>query len=145
MKSFATRILMSACVTFTVIMAIWSIMGLVFAGPEYGIVITLTILAAAAALAVLRGIWFTDKLITRLAYPLRILGFGVTAFMALAACAWAGSWLPIDNASAWLTFTAIYLVILVAFCVGYQVHFKRTVGNFDAALRAYHERNDRTL
>lgn len=143
MKGLAKQLLVSACIMFTGFMAVGCLIGIAFAGPQTGLIMTLTFLAAAIAFAALQSLWFTDKLIRHLAYPLRILGFGITAFIVLIGCAAAGSWFPLKEPGAWLSFTVIYLVILVACCIGYQIHFKRTVGSFDAALRRYHERMGR--
>ncbi len=140
---FAKRIAVSACVMFTLFMAVGCMGVMAFTGPQYGLVMSLTFLLASVLFACLRGLWFTDKLISRLSYPLRILGFGVTGFLSLALCAWIGNWFPSDNPWAWMSFTVIFLVVLAAFCVGYQVYFKRTVGSFDEALRRYHERMGR--
>ncbi len=143
MKEYVKRIALSACVMFTIFMAFWCLAALLFSGPEYGLIVTLSVLAASVAFAILRGIWFTDKVIRKLAYTLRIFGFGITSFFLLSLCAWIGSWFPLDDPWAWLTFASIFLAFLVIFCFAYQIHFKRTVGNFDAALQQYHERMGR--
>lgn len=143
MFGFAKKIVLSTCVMFTIFMACGSIAVIAFTGPQYGLVMTLTLLLASAAFSALRGLWFTDKLIRRLAYPVRILGFGLTAFAMLALCAWLGGWFPMDNGWAWASFVAIFLGILAVACIAYQVYFKMTVGSFDEALRKYHERMGR--
>lgn len=140
---FAKRVAVSACVMFTVFMTVGCVGVMAFTGPQYGLVMSLTFLLASVLFALLRGLWFTDKLIRGLSYPLRIMGFGVTGFLSLALCARIGEWLPADNPGAWASFTVIFLAVLAAFCIGYQIYFKRTVGSFDAALRRYHERMGR--
>lgn len=140
MKSLIKTIALSTCTLFTLFMVVNVLIALPFAGLQYGLVITLSLLVAALAFSLLRALWFTDRVIRRLAYPARILGFGLTAFVVLAAIAWVGAWFPVDEPGAWLSFAGIYLVVLAAFCIAYQIHFKRTVGSFDAALRAYQER-----
>lgn len=143
MKAILKQSLMKACVMFTIFMLIGSLIAIAFAGPQQGLIMTLTLMLAAIAFAFLQSLWFTDKLIKHLTYPLRIFGFGVTAFAVLLVCAALGSWFPMDNPGAWITFTAIYLVVLVLCCIGYQIYFKRTVGSFDEALRHYHEKMGR--
>ncbi len=143
MNGFVKKIALSACVMFTICMVAGCVAAMAFVGPQYGLVMTLTLLAASVALSALRGLWFTDGIIRRLAYPARILGFGLTAFAALCLCAWLGGWFPMDNVWAWASFAAIFLAILGVICVAYQVYFKATVGSFDAALRKYHERMGR--
>lgn len=143
MSDFTKKIVISTCTMFTLFMTIGSIAVIAFTGPQYGLVMTLSLLAASLLFAILRGIWFTDKLIRKRAYPARIAGFGITGFVALAACAWIGRWFPADNIWAWVSFSVIFLVILIGFCIGYQIYFKKTVGSFDDALRKYHEKMGR--
>ena len=83
------RILKSAlvrvCIAFTAAMALWCALGLVFAGPVEGIVITLSLLAACLLLVALQVLWFTETVLVRPSYPARIAGYGLTALPALAA------------------------------------------------------------
>lgn len=139
MNTFAKSLLMRVCVYFTIAMIFCIIAGLIFVGADQGIMISISLLVVCALMVLLQGLWFTDKLLKKPSYPVRIFGFGVTGFVVLALCAWIFEWMPHDIPEAWISFTVIYLVILGAFCVGYQVRFKRTCGSFDAALRAYHE------
>ena len=143
MNDFTKGILTSACRLFTVYMTIGALIAIAFTGPAYGLILTLTLLLASFALAFLRALFFTDRLITHLSYPLRILGFGLVAFLLLIACVALGQWFPMDNPWAWSTFALIYLAILGACCVGYQIYFRRTSGSFDAALKNYHQRMGR--
>ena len=141
------RILKSAlirvCVAFTAAMALWCALGLVFAGPVEGIVITLSLLAACLLLVALQVLWFTEIAIRRAPYPMRIAGFGLTALPALAAAAALGGWFPADNAGAWVTFVAIYLATLAAITAGYTIYYRRTAGSFDAALARYRTEHGR--
>ena len=143
MSQFAKQIVVSTCVIFTLFMAVGSVAVIIATGPQYGLVMTLTLLLASGLFAGLRGLWFTDRVIRKMAYPLRILGFGITGFVALAACALLGGWFPMDSPWAWGSFAAIFLITLGAFCLGYQIYFRKTVGNFDAALRQYHQKMGR--
>lgn len=135
--------LVRACVTFTAAMALWSLVGLIFAGPVEGIVITLSLLAACLLLVALQVLWFTEAVFARPSYPVRIAGYGLTALPALALCAALGGWFPADNAGAWATFVAIYLVTLAAITAGYTIYYRRTVGSFDAALARYRAEHGR--
>lgn len=143
MKGTFAKVATSACMIFTVTMVVWSLAGVAFAGPEYGLMVTLSLFSACVGLALLKALWFTDALIRHAAYPLRIFGFGACALGVLALAAWTGAWFPLDQPQMWLWFVIIYLAVLGICCGAYQVHFKRTVGSFDAALRAYHEEHDR--
>lgn len=140
MDKLVRRTLLAGCIMFTCFMTLFCLVGVMFIGPDQGIVYSLTILLATFVLAALQAIWFTDRVITRLSYPLRILGFGICGYAAVAGCALLGAWMPTAEPGAWVSFSAVYLVILIVACIGYQIHFKRTAGSYDAALRAYHER-----
>ena len=137
MKNIAKQALIRACVIFTAAMALWCTAGLIFAGPVEGVVITLSLLLACALMTALQVLCFTDAVVRCLAYPARIAGFGLTALPVLAACATLGRWFPVDNAGAWITFVAIYLVTMAAITAGYTLHYRRTAGSFDAALARY--------
>ena len=58
MRNIVKSAFVRACITFTVAMALWCTAGLIFAGPVEGIVITLSLLAAALALCAALGGWF---------------------------------------------------------------------------------------
>lgn len=139
MRNIVKSAFVRACITFTVAMALWCTAGLIFAGPVEGIVITLSLLAAALALCALQAFWFTEAVIGRLSYPARIAGFGLTGLPALVLCAALGGWFPLDNIGAWVSFVAIYLVTLAAITAGYTIYYRRTAGSFDAALARYRE------
>ena len=109
MRNIIKSAFVRACVIFTVAMALWCAAGLIFAGPVEGIVITLSLLAAALALCALQAFWFTEAALTRPSYPARIAGFGLTGLPVLVLCAALGGWFPLDNIGAWVSFVAIYL------------------------------------
>ena len=67
MRNIVKSAFVRACITFTVAMALWCTAGLIFAGPVEGIVITLSLLAAALALCALQAFWFTEAVIGRIA------------------------------------------------------------------------------
>lgn len=139
MKPVIKRAATAFCVIFTITMGLWSLAGLAFAGPERGIVLTLTILLACAALVALQVLWFAEAPLRRVAYPLRVLGFGLTALPALALCARLGTWFPLNETGAWASFCVIYLAVLAVTTVGYTLYYRRAAGSYDAALARYRE------
>lgn len=137
MKHIVKQTLIGGCIIFTVAMAIWTCMGFIFAGPEYGLVITATLLIACIALAILQSLWFTNRVLKRTAYPLRVLGFGLAAFAVLALCAYVGDWVPRDNAAAWVSFVVIYLIVLAVMTAGYSLYYRKISRDLDKALSRY--------
>lgn len=139
MITVAKRAFVTLCVIFTATMGGWSLLGLAFAGPEPGIVLTLSILLACALLTGLQALWFSGRLLRRAAYPLRVLGFGTTALPALALCAWLGAWIPDHEPGAWISFCVIYLAVLAVTTIAYSLYYRRTAGSYDEALARYRE------
>ena len=139
MRELAKNTLLGACAIFTVAMALWSVVGLAFAGPEYGLVVTLSLLGACLLLAALQSLWFTDRWIRSLAYPARLLGFGLCSFAALAVCAYAGRWFPQDDPGPWLSFTLIYLAVLGVATAAYAIRYRRDSQDLAEALRCYRQ------
>ena len=101
------------------------------------------VMAAALPLEALPafGRWLRDLSLSGPAGNLAAWGIALalTALPALALCAALGGWFPVDNAGAWVTFVAIYLVTMAAITAGYTLHYRRTAGSFDAALARYRE------
>lgn len=140
MKGMVKKALVHACVYFTIAMALWLIVGFVFAGPVEGIVVSASILAACVLMALLQSLWFTDRVMKRPGYPVRILGFGVCGIVALAACAWLGGWMPRDVPGAWITFAVIYLLLLVLFTVVFSFVYRNEVAKYSDALKRFKAR-----
>lgn len=138
MKRIITKTALSVCVFFTITMLVSTIMGYVFAGPSYGLNITVSIFAATATLAVLQALWFTETVVKHLAYPLRIVGFGLSAFPPLAVCAWLSQWLPADIPGVWISFAVTYLIILAGATAAYTAYYRKVAGSYDEALKRYH-------
>lgn len=142
MKEWVKSIAVKTSVFFTIVMLMFCVAELIFAGPQYAIIIALSLFLACILMTVLRWLWFTDAVIKKLSFGARIFGFGACAFVLLAACAWAFKWFPVSNPGAWVLFIVIFFATLAIFSIGYQIHYKHTAGSFDAALQAYHEKMD---
>lgn len=137
MKGMVKNALVHACVYFTIAMALWLIVGFVFAGPVEGIVVSASILAACVLIAFLQSLWFTDRVMKRPGYPVRILGFGVCGIVALGACAWLGGWVPRAVPEAYITFAVIYLLLLVLFTVVFSFVYRNEVAKYSDALSRF--------
>lgn len=129
--------LFGGCAIFTVAMGIWSLVAMAFAGPEYGLVITLSLLVGCLALAGFQTLWFTTVVVKRMAYPVRVLCFGLSACAVLIICAYVGNWFPMDNVGAWVSFLVIYLVIFGMMTAAYALYYRKAARNLDGALARY--------
>ena len=102
-----------------------------------GRVMGLTFIAAGLAGGLLQALWFSIGLHGSLSYPMRILGFGLTYFGVLAACAAAGGWLPQGVPGAWASFSISYLAILAVCTVVIGARLRRTRASYDELLKRY--------
>lgn len=143
MKNILAQTAITACIMFTIVMLWFTGMGYLFAGPSYGLNLTLSVFGAALGMAALQALWFSEAVFKKLAYPARIVGFSACLLPTLALCAWVGQWLPVDNPGAWVMFVVVYLFILAGITAGYGVYFKKTAGGYDKALERYRKQNRR--
>ncbi|WP_080802445.1 hypothetical protein [Arabiibacter massiliensis] len=143
MKKIVAQVAATACIMFTIVMLWFTAMGYLFAGPSYGLNLTLSVFGAAFGMAALQALWFSGAVFKKLAYPARIAGFGACGLSVLALCAWGGQWFPTDNPGAWVMFAIMYLFILAGITAGYGVYFKKAAGSYDEALERYRKQNRR--
>ncbi len=106
-KGLLTGSLFGACTAI-----IFCIAGGISQGWSQGMLYCITLLVAGIACGILQQLWFSWEKSLRLVYPTRLVGFGLTYYLILAACAFWGNWLPVYIVGAWVVFTIIYLVIL---------------------------------
>lgn len=106
-------------------------------GDRQNNIILLTLIAAGVLSGIYQQIWFNyQPLITKLSYLHRFLGFNVCLFPTLGAMALIGGWVP-NMAQAWMSFTALYLVILLVTTLFFNAMFKKEEQKYKAAFEKY--------
>ena len=106
-------------------------------GDRQNNITLLTLIAAGSFSGIYQQIWFNyQPLITRLSYLQRFLGFNVCLFPTLVATALIGGWVP-NIAQAWMSFTALYLVILLVTTLFFNAMFKKEEQKYKAAFEKY--------
>ena len=106
-------------------------------GDSQNNIILLTLIAAGVLSGIYQQIWFNyQPLITKLSYLHRFLGFNVCLFPTLVAMALIGGWVP-NMAQAWMSFTALYLVILLVTTLFFNAMFKKEEQKYKAAFEKY--------
>lgn len=106
-------------------------------GDRQNNIILLTLIAAGVLSGIYQQIWFNyQPLITKLSYLHRFLGFNVCLFPTLVAMAIVGGWVP-NMAQAWMSFTALYLVILLVTTLFFNAMFKKEEQKYKAAFEKY--------
>ena len=125
-------------ICFTGISLVYGVIALAINyGDRQNNIILLTLIAAGVLSGVYQQIWFNyQPLITKLSYLHRFLGFNVCLFPTLVAMALIGGWVP-NMAQAWMSFTALYLVILLVTTLIFNVIFKKEEQKYKAAFEKY--------
>lgn len=128
----------SGAICFTGISLVYGVIALAINyGDRQNNITLLTLIAAGMFSAVYQQIWFNyQPLITKLSYLQRFLGFNVCLFPTLVAMAIVGGWVP-NIVQAWMSFTALYLVILLVTTLVFNAIFKKEEQKYKAAFEKY--------
>ena len=128
----------SGAICFTGISLVYGVIALATNyGDRQNNIILLTLIAAGVLSGIYQQIWFNyQPLITKLSYLHRFLGFNVCLFPTLVAMALIGGWVP-NMAQAWMSFTALYLVILLVTTLFFNAMFKKEEQKYKAAFEKY--------
>lgn len=128
----------SGALCFTGISLVYGVIALAINyGDRQNNTILLTLIAAGVLSGIYQQVWFNyQPLITKLSYLQRFLGFNVCLFPTLVAMALIGGWVP-NMAQAWMSFTALYLVILLITTLVFNAFFKKEEQKYKAAFEKY--------
>lgn len=128
----------SGALCFTGISLVYGVIALAINdGDRQNSITLLTLIAAGALSGIYQQIWFNyQPLITKLSYLHRFLGFNVCLFPTLVAMAIVGGWVP-NMAQSWVSFTALYLVILLVTTLIFNAIFKKEEQKYKAAFEKY--------
>mgnify|MGYP000985593122 FL=1 len=128
----------SGALCFTGISLVYGIIALAINfGDRQNNITLLTLIAAGVCSGVYQQIWFNyQPLITKLSYLQRFLGFNVCLFPTLVAMALIGGWVP-NMAQSWMSFTALYLVILLVTTLVFNAIFKKEEQKYKVAFEKY--------
>ena len=128
----------NGAICFTGISLVYGIIALATNyGDRQNNITLLTLIAAGVCSGIYQQIWFNyQPLITKLSYLQRFLGFNVCLFPTLVAMAIVGGWVP-NMAQAWMSFTALYLVILLVTTLVFNAIFKKEEEKYKAAFEKY--------
>lgn len=144
MKKFV-EILLSlksmAALVFSGQIMIWAVIGTFF---SKGDMLPLSFVWQALAVAVFAALWhfvtFTNIVIKRMRYSLRLALFSVAQLLMLAGFAYVFAWFPAGSFGAWLSFLLVYLVILGVTTAAYEIYNRITGKKYTARLERYRAR-----
>lgn len=127
------------CIAFTIFMLFSMVFGMIFAGEEAraGIMYCWGIAGAMLAAVIMQLVFFTPLVIRRFGYGARIALFGICFYAVLAPLAVAFDWFPAAMPEAWVSFTVIYLVILVLLSALFTALYRRQTKRLNEMLAKY--------
>ena len=96
--------------------------------------------AIAAITGILHYIAFTEDVIKKMRYPLRLIVFTIPLFVILAAFAVVFQWFPF-NLLAWTLFALVFIVVFGAFNAAVAIYTKVTGKKYNESLNAYNRKN----
>jgi len=86
---------------------------------------------------------FTDRIIKKLRYTLRMVVFAVPFLALLAANAYFFRWFPTENTMYWLTFIGVFLVVFLGGTAAFEIYFHVMGKKYDGLLGQYRKQKDR--
>lgn len=122
---------------------VWAIISIALNGPDESTRSTLSWIVAMLCGGIGQQLWFNYRMSSKLNYRARVLGFGLTYFAALLACAWFGQWLPVGNPWAYVGFLATYLIVLAILTAIFAGISRRRGIAYQKALDEYRAKRNR--
>jgi len=102
-----------------------------------------------ASLAIVSGVGmflqhlaFTDRIIKKMRYTMRIIVFAIPFLALLAANAWFFQWFYVGNMSYWLAFAAIYLIVFIGGTVSFEIYYRTMGRKYDGLLGQYRKQKE---
>jgi len=145
MKNFVKGVLewkTAVALMFSASVALCSAIFLFTGENSVPIPILASLLIASMVGTFLQLLAFTDRIIKKMRYSVRMIIFAVPFFALLAANAWFFRWFPSDSTSQWLIFAGIYLVIFVGVTISFEVYYYAMGKKYDGLLGQYRKQGE---
>lgn len=127
------------CIVFTIMMIGCMIGATIFADEQAraGILYCWGILGVCIVACVLQLIFFTPAVIKYMSYAPRVALFGACFYVVLVVFALVMNWFPAEATGAWISFTAIYLVLLALFTLLFSLIYRRKIKALNEGLARF--------
>ena len=127
----------AACYIFTATMCVYAVLDLVFGWGGLPDNYLFSFLLLSLAGGVLQIVAFTELVIKRLRYTLRLFVFAVPYLAVLSAVAAGFGWLPAAQPGAWALFFLIFLAVLLTMTLGFELYYRISGKKYDGLLGQY--------
>ena len=120
-----------------------SIIVMLFNGQDsVQIPVLLSMLIISCAGTFFQYLAFSNRIIKKMRYTLRMVVFAVPFFALLAGNAWFFNWFPVEDTMHWLVFTGIYLVVFIGSITAFEIYFHVIGKKYDGLLGQYRKQRD---
>ena len=133
----------ASALSFTAAVVIYTVISLAAGGDAVPIRVLLSLLLICAVGSAVQYLCFTDNIIRSMRYTRRTLLFLGLFFPLLAGTAWLFRWFPVEQAGAWLIFTASFLAAFVLFTLGFEIFYRSAGRKYDGLLGQYRREKER--
>ena len=144
MKKFSAELLewkKSAGLVFSGAVVLFCVVMLFLGNRSVPIFMLASILIMSVTGTFLQLLAFTDVIIKKARYTLRIAVFAVPFFAAVSANAYIFRWFPAGGGY-WPTFIAVFLVVFAVFTVGFEIYFYVIGKKYDGLLGQYRRQKE---
>ena len=132
-----------AALNYTAAMCIYLFFLWVFQQESASLPTLFSLLAVGAAAGLMQVVAFSDLFLKKLAYGWRmVLFFGVLGAV-LTGIAVGFGWFPAENAGAWVSFGAAFLLIFAAITAGIEIYYRASGRRWDDRLDWYRKNRDK--
>lgn len=127
----------AACYMFTGSTVVYMLIMFTLGKQEVEILSLLSLLIISAFGTFFQFLAFTDRIIKKLRYSLRMVIFVIPFFVLLSVCALIFKWFPANMLSAWLLFGVIFIIVFIGMVIGFEIYFRITGKKYDGLLGQY--------
>ena len=131
----------AAALMFTGCVILCSIIMALIGESAIPITMLASMLVVSALGTLLQYIAFTDNMIKKMRYSIRMLVFALPFLALLAANAYLFRWFPQDSAH-WLTFILIYLIVFAGMSAGFEIYYHAMGKKYDGLLGQYRKQKE---
>ena len=124
----------AACYIFTATMCVYAVLDLVFGWGGLPDNYLFSFLLLSLAGGVLQIVAFTELVIKRLRYTLRLFVFAVPYLAVLSAIAAGFGWLPAAQPGTWALIFLIFLAVLLTMTLGFELYYRISGKKYDGLL-----------
>lgn len=132
--SYAAELKTWICLCFTASLIIYMVIDMACGGEAMRYSLIWQLLGLCIVITVLQFTFFSDKVLKKPSYAVRMALFGVVTLLVCCGFAWGFRWFPLEEAGAWATFFLIFLAAFVAISLGFEIYFRVMGRRYDTLL-----------